>query len=126
MTRRGATILENVLGFTLTALGLLGVVALLNSSLVLSSRAENQVHAEQILQELMEVYAHDVHGMSDGTYALAYRQDYNRMEFRPSLTVTTYDADPELPVRGVRLRVEWSHRGLHTRERVRLLCRLRR
>jgi hypothetical protein len=126
MRRRGATILENVLGFTLTALGLLGVVALLNSSLVLSSRAENQVHAEQMLQELMEFYAHDVHAMTDGSYALPYRQDSNRMEFRPLLTISTYDADPELPVRGVRLRIEWSHRGLHVRERIRLVCRLRR
>lgn len=116
-------LMENVISFTLAALAMVAIMAMFNTSAFLGTRSQNQIHAEQILQQLQESYATDLAKMTDATYPLAYELDSTGVRYEPVLTVGTYSADATAPVRSLTVKVSWNYRGQSfTRERVRLLC----
>lgn len=109
-------LLENVLAFTVLSLGLVVFVALLNSGYLLNRRSEAQIRAEQVLEELLELYCHDAPGLSDGNYVLPYRQD-GVVSLQLNLRLSTYSNDPV--VRQVQVTAVWPD---GRRERRRLVC----
>ena len=118
-------LMENVISFTLAALALVAVMAMFNTSAFLGTRSQNQIHAEQILQQLQEFYAPDLAKLSDGTYPLAYQVDATQVQYEPVVTLSTYSNDPTAPVRKLDIQVSWNYRGQNfTRQRMRLLCTL--
>ena len=118
-------LMENVISFTFAALALVAILAMFNTSAFLGTRSQNQIHAEQILQELQEFYAPDLPKLTDGTYALAYQVDSTQVRYDPVMNLSTYSNDPTAPVRRLDIQVSWTYRGQSfTRQRVRLLCTL--
>lgn len=116
-------LMENVISFTLAALAMVAIMAMFNTSAFLGTRSQNQIHAEQILQQLQESYATDLAKIPDASYPLAYTLDSTGVRYDPVLTVGTYSADATAPVRSLKVKVTWNYRGEDfSRERVRLLC----
>jgi len=118
------TFLENIVAFTLTALALVALMALLNTGMFLGTRSEHQIHAEQIVQQLQEAYAQDLAKLGDGVYPLAAVSDsVQGIDYRPRLRIGTYSNDPKAPVRSLEVTVDWDFKGkAFQRSRVRLLC----
>lgn len=123
MKRRAAnTLLENLIAVTITGLGLVAVVGLLNASLLLSARSQTKVHAEQILQQLMENYAADAFAAGPGAYYPPYQVDPSQVSYRPRVRIFLYSGDPA-PIYGVEATVDWSYKGVaYSRQRARYLC----
>jgi Tfp pilus assembly protein PilV len=121
--RRGLTLMENVLSFTLTGLGIVALLALLNGALFLSARSQQRVFAGAIAQELLETYQPDLAPLPDGPLTLSYRNDQDQTEYRPLLTLSTYSTDPV--VRRLEVTVSWSYKGIsRSVKRQRLITRL--
>lgn len=120
--RAASTLLENLIAVTITGVGLVAVVGLLNSSLLLSARSQTKVHAEQILQQLTESYAADAFATGPGVYLPAYRLDSLQITYRPQVRVFVYSGDPAT-VYGVETSLDWNHKGVaYRQQRVRYLC----
>jgi Tfp pilus assembly protein PilV len=113
--RRGLNLMENVLAFTVLTLGMVAFVALLNSGFLLNRRSERQIHAEQLLEQLMEFYAEDVHRLPDGSYDLPYKQDLTGATYRCSVQLSTYATDPL--VRTVEVTARFEHQQVRQRRR---------
>lgn len=124
MKRRAFTIIESVMGFSLLALGLVGVVGVLNTSLMLSSTNQHAVQSELILQELLEFYSQDYVYWRDAQYDLDPVRGVDGVQFTRAVRFSTYSADPLAPVRRVEVvsRWVWKHQN-YERTRARLLCR---
>lgn len=116
-SRRGLNLLESVLAFTILGLGMVALVALMNSGFLLNRLSEKQIHAEQVLAMYLESYAQDVQTMADGAYDLPYVQD-GENQYAAWMQVSTYGTDPQ--VKTLEVSVQYSEKGatqVHMRRR---------
>lgn len=123
--RKGFTVTESILAFTLLSLGLLAAVALLNTSFMLSARSRHHGEAEQILTHLAEFYSQDyVHGYTDSIYNLTPVLADDQVVYRRQFQLSTYSTDLAVPIRRLQVQVSWDWKGqTYNKTRVRLLCR---
>ena len=123
--RRGLSVMETVLGFTLASLGVAAVLAMLNTSFLLSAQSQHGVHAEQVLQQMVELYGTDCQRWVGAPYALDPVYGVDEVVFTRNFEVRQVQAPADGAPALNQIRVEtswkWKNRPFH-RERVRLQC----
>lgn len=123
--RRAFTLVENVLAFTILALGLVAAIAMTQSGFFLSAGTKHAVRSEQLLGQMLDLYCQDYTLYSlDQTYPLSEVAGEDEVSYARKVTFSTYSSEPVAPVRQVTVATAWRWKAKsYERSRTRLVCR---